>query len=59
MGSQEPCIYRVPSQLRDVKPEAYKPRMLLIGPLHHSAKPKAHKRNADSRYVHNHFELSP
>ena len=51
MGSQEPCIYSVPSQLREARPEAYKPRMLLIGPLHHSEKPKAHKGNADSRYV--------
>ncbi|CAE5963236.1 unnamed protein product [Arabidopsis arenosa] len=48
MGSQEPCIYRVPSQLREVNPEAYRPRMLLIGPLTHSAKPKAH---TDSRYL--------
>ncbi|AAD10660.1 Hypothetical protein [Arabidopsis thaliana] len=48
MGSQDPCIYRVPSQLREVNPEAYRPRMLLIGPLTHSKKPKVH---TDSRYL--------
>jgi len=48
MGSQDPCIYRVPSQLREVNPEAYRPRMLLIGPLTHSKKPKVH---TDSRYA--------
>ncbi|EFH63256.1 hypothetical protein ARALYDRAFT_315636 [Arabidopsis lyrata subsp. lyrata] len=34
MGLNEPCIYRVPSRIRDVKPEAYTPRMVVIGPLH-------------------------
>ncbi|CAH2069336.1 unnamed protein product [Thlaspi arvense] len=36
----DPCIYRVPRQMRDVKPEAYTPRMVLIGPLHLSVKLK-------------------
>ncbi|KAG7589028.1 hypothetical protein ISN44_As07g013450 [Arabidopsis suecica] len=34
MGLNEPCIYRVPSHIRDVKPQAYTPRMVVIGPLH-------------------------
>ncbi|EOA34493.1 hypothetical protein CARUB_v10022034mg [Capsella rubella] len=36
---REPCIYRVPSRIRDVKPEAYTPQMVVIGPLHRSPKP--------------------
>ena len=38
---QEPCICRVPSRIRDVKPEAYTPRMVVIGPLHRSRKSTA------------------
>ncbi|KAL1215214.1 hypothetical protein V5N11_016980 [Cardamine amara subsp. amara] len=38
MEVPKPCIYRVPRQIRDVKPEAYTPRMVLIGPLHRSLK---------------------
>ncbi|XP_010415154.1 PREDICTED: UPF0481 protein At3g47200-like [Camelina sativa] len=63
MGSEECCIYRVPSQLREVKPAAYTPRILLIGPLHHFAKPKVFRsdieannlmedlKNGNSRYL--------
>ena len=49
MGYQKFCIYRVPSQLRDVKPEAYTPRSLLIGPLHHSAKPKIIRKDSKKK----------
>ncbi|CAH2057939.1 unnamed protein product [Thlaspi arvense] len=35
------CIYRVPCGLRGVNPEAYTPRMLLIGPIHHFKKAQA------------------
>ncbi|XP_024012462.1 putative UPF0481 protein At3g02645 [Eutrema salsugineum] len=40
------CIYRVPGQMRNVKPDAYTPRMVLIGPLHRPVKLKpGHKKN--------------
>jgi hypothetical protein len=29
------CIYKVPNLLRNVKPEAYTPKLISIGPLHH------------------------
>nr|TKR75454.1 hypothetical protein D5086_0000285220 [Populus alba] len=29
------CIYKVPNLLRNVKPEAYTPQLISIGPLHH------------------------
>ncbi|XP_034900878.1 UPF0481 protein At3g47200-like [Populus alba] len=32
----ECCIYEVPNLLRNVKPEAYTPQLISIGPLHHS-----------------------
>lgn len=48
MGSKECCIYKVPSQLREVKPAAYTPRILLIGPLHHFAKPKVFERDIEA-----------
>ncbi|CAH2069335.1 unnamed protein product [Thlaspi arvense] len=35
-----PCIYKVPSQMREGKPDAYTPRIVLIGLLHRSLKPK-------------------
>ncbi|KAL1215212.1 hypothetical protein V5N11_016979 [Cardamine amara subsp. amara] len=38
MEVPKPCIYRVPRKIRDEKPEAYTPRMVLIGPLHRSLK---------------------
>nr|TKS15278.1 hypothetical protein D5086_0000035540 [Populus alba] len=31
----ECCIYEVPNLLRNVKPEAYTPQLISIGPLHH------------------------
>ena len=31
----ECCIYKVPNLLRNVKPEAYTPQLISIGPLHH------------------------
>nr|XP_034903993.1 UPF0481 protein At3g47200-like [Populus alba] len=31
----ERCIYKVPNLLRNVKPEAYTPQLISIGPLHH------------------------
>ncbi|KAG2258743.1 hypothetical protein Bca52824_078037 [Brassica carinata] len=37
------CIYRVPSSLRDINPEAYTPQLVLIGPLHLSLKSQALK----------------
>lgn len=48
MGFLEPCIYRVPSRMREAKPEAYTPRMVLIGPLHRSAKSIAAKDGTDT-----------
>ncbi|EOA35128.1 hypothetical protein CARUB_v10020252mg [Capsella rubella] len=44
----EPCIYRVPSQIRDVKPEAYTPKMVVIGPLHRSPKPSTAEDGAET-----------
>jgi hypothetical protein len=38
---QEPCIYRVPNRMRVVKPEAYTPKVVVIGPLHRSLKSTA------------------
>ncbi|WZY87550.1 hypothetical protein YC2023_044285 [Brassica napus] len=32
------CIYRVPDCIREVKPEAYTPQLVLIGPLHRPLK---------------------
>jgi hypothetical protein len=29
------CIYKVPNLLRNVKPEAYTPQLISVGPLHH------------------------
>nr|TKS06636.1 hypothetical protein D5086_0000121120 [Populus alba] len=31
----ECCIYRVPNSFRKVRPEAYTPQLISIGPLHH------------------------
>ena len=31
----ERCIYRVPQRLRQVKQEAYTPKLISIGPFHH------------------------
>ena len=31
----ECCLYRVPKQLRNVNEEAYTPKLVSIGPLHH------------------------
>uniref|UniRef100_U7E2P7 Uncharacterized protein n=1 Tax=Populus trichocarpa TaxID=3694 RepID=U7E2P7_POPTR len=31
----EQCIYEVPSALRDRKEDAYTPRVISIGPIHH------------------------
>ncbi|CAH2047174.1 unnamed protein product [Thlaspi arvense] len=46
------CIYRVPNPLRRVKPEAYTPQMLLIGPLHHYKKAEAPELSkTDLRYL--------
>ncbi|KAI5325840.1 hypothetical protein L3X38_034914 [Prunus dulcis] len=38
-GSQHLSIYRVPSNLRKVKNDAYKPRVVSIGPLHRNNNP--------------------
>jgi len=35
MDLSECCIYKVPNLLRNVKPEAYTPQLISIGPLHH------------------------
>ena len=35
LGSRKPTIGRVYSQLRDRDPEAYEPKLVSIGPLHH------------------------
>ncbi|CAN7013188.1 unnamed protein product [Brassica oleracea var. botrytis] len=37
------CIYRVPDCMREVKPEAYTPQLVLIGPLHRPLKFQALK----------------
>lgn len=29
------CIYKVPGRLRRLNPDAYSPRVVSIGPLHH------------------------
>ncbi|KAK7300113.1 hypothetical protein RJT34_10947 [Clitoria ternatea] len=29
------CIYRVPNEIRELKPEAYTPKVVSIGPFHH------------------------
>ncbi|KAK7311865.1 hypothetical protein RJT34_10297 [Clitoria ternatea] len=36
---EECCIYRVPSEIRRIKEEAYTPKVVSIGPLHHSSHP--------------------
>ncbi|EFH52818.1 hypothetical protein ARALYDRAFT_349109 [Arabidopsis lyrata subsp. lyrata] len=41
------CIYRVPNSIRRVKPEAYTPQLLILGPLHHSSKSQALKSLGD------------
>lgn len=44
------CIYRVPCRLRNVRPDAYTPQMLFIGPL--SKKPQIMELSKnDSRYT--------
>lgn len=42
----ERCIYRVSDTMRDVKPEAYRPRMALIGLRNRSANPGVAKDGA-------------
>ncbi|XP_050282430.1 UPF0481 protein At3g47200-like isoform X1 [Quercus robur] len=32
------CIYKVPNKLREVKEEAYTPKLISIGPVHHNKK---------------------
>lgn len=36
MEVPEHCIFRVPRRMREVKPEAYRPQIVVIGPLHRS-----------------------
>lgn len=36
--SSERCIYRVPVSIRKVNEEAYTPRIVSVGPLHHGRK---------------------
>ncbi|XP_010524424.1 PREDICTED: UPF0481 protein At3g47200 isoform X2 [Tarenaya hassleriana] len=48
------CVYRVPTRLRRVNPEAYTPQMLLLGPLNHSLKAEAATKRSssdDPRYL--------
>ncbi|CAE6076140.1 unnamed protein product [Arabidopsis arenosa] len=37
------CIYRVPTSLREISNEAYTPRLVLIGPLHHALKAESRR----------------
>ncbi|KAL6842926.1 hypothetical protein ACP4OV_027239 [Aristida adscensionis] len=32
---QHHCIYRVPGQIKDLNPKAYRPQVVSLGPLHH------------------------
>ena len=32
------CIYKVPNKLREVREEAYTPKLISIGPVHHNKK---------------------
>ncbi|KAF8694367.1 hypothetical protein HU200_038291 [Digitaria exilis] len=47
---QRHCIYRVPSCIKDLRPKAYKPQLLSLGPLHHGdpelVSMEEHKRRA-------------
>lgn len=44
------CIYRVPACIKDLKPKAYQPQVVSLGPFHHGdpglAPMEAHKRRA-------------
>ena len=37
------CIYKVPTKLREVKEEAYTPKLISIGPVHHNKKEQDNK----------------
>ncbi|XP_075646618.1 UPF0481 protein At3g47200-like [Castanea sativa] len=39
------CIYKVPNKLREVKEEAYTPKLISIGPVHHVHNKKEHDNN--------------
>uniref|UniRef100_A0A0D9XSS4 Uncharacterized protein n=1 Tax=Leersia perrieri TaxID=77586 RepID=A0A0D9XSS4_9ORYZ len=47
---QRHCIYRVPTCIKDIKPKAYQPQVVSLGPFHHGdpglSPMEAHKRRA-------------
>ncbi|KAB1226483.1 hypothetical protein CJ030_MR1G014065 [Morella rubra] len=45
------CIYRVPKKLRKVNKEAYTPRLIAIGPLHHCKKELMEMEMQKQRYL--------
>ncbi|KAB1225068.1 hypothetical protein CJ030_MR1G005403 [Morella rubra] len=46
----ECCIYRVPKKLRKVNKDAYTPKLISIGPLHHRRKELRDMENLKVRY---------
>nr|XP_023927764.1 UPF0481 protein At3g47200-like [Quercus suber] len=38
------CIYKVPNKLREVREEAYTPKLISIGPVHHNKKEQDNKK---------------
>ncbi|XP_075644145.1 UPF0481 protein At3g47200-like [Castanea sativa] len=43
------CIYNVPNKLREVKEEAYTPKLISIGPVHHNKKEQDNKVQANKK----------
>ncbi|BFG21505.1 hypothetical protein CerSpe_077800 [Prunus speciosa] len=51
--SEQWCIYRIPSKLRNVKNEAYTPQLISIGPFHHGKPELGDMERLKMRYYEN------
>ncbi|VVB14053.1 unnamed protein product [Arabis nemorensis] len=49
--SKDCCIYKVPERLRRLNPDAYSPRIISIGPLHHGEKELEAMEDHKMRYL--------
>ncbi|XP_071729188.1 UPF0481 protein At3g47200-like [Rutidosis leptorrhynchoides] len=49
----QPCIFKVPSVLKDMSPDSYNPRVISIGPLHREAIKVQAMEERKATYLHN------
>ncbi|XP_023887842.1 UPF0481 protein At3g47200 [Quercus suber] len=48
------CIYKVPNKLREVREEAYTPKLISIGPVHHNKKEQDNNKEQDTEKEQDH-----